>query len=88
VHERVDELVVHHERRLDATESAVAGGAGTAFQVATVLRWTRHERRLDELDMFNQIMAVNETVAHLEVLVELGRLRRETVEGVVHYSPA
>jgi glyoxylase-like metal-dependent hydrolase (beta-lactamase superfamily II) len=88
VHDRVAELVVHHERRLEATAAAVAGGAHTGFEVANILTWTRRERRFSELDMFNQIMAVNETVAHLEVLVEQGRLRRETLDGVVHYSAA
>jgi hypothetical protein len=30
---------------------------------------------------------VNETVAHLEVLVERGVVSRETLDGVVHYAP-
>jgi len=84
-HERVDELLVHHERRLDATATAVRHGAATAFEVANVLTWTRRERHLDELDLFNKIMAVNETTAHLQVLVERGVLTHETLDGVVHY---
>ena len=47
-----------------------------AFAVAGVLGWTRRQRRFDELDMFNQILAIHETVAHLEVLVERGWLTR------------
>jgi glyoxylase-like metal-dependent hydrolase (beta-lactamase superfamily II) len=86
VHDRVDELLVHHERRLDATADAVAHGAATAFEVANVLTWTRREKHLDELDLLNKVMAVNETVAHLEVLVERGVLTRETLDGVVHYT--
>lgn len=88
VHTRVDELLAHHEARLSATAEAVAGGAHTGFDVARVLTWTRRGRHFDELDLFNQVMAVNETVAHLEVLVERGWLHRADVDGVVHYSRA
>jgi hypothetical protein len=40
--------------------------------------WTRRERRFSELDLFSQILAVNETAAHLEVLAIRGQLTRET----------
>jgi glyoxylase-like metal-dependent hydrolase (beta-lactamase superfamily II) len=86
VHDRVDELLAHHEKRLSATLDAVQGGAQTGFEVAKVLTWTRHERHLDDLDLFNQIMAVNETMAHLQVLVERGLLRSETIEQIVHFA--
>lgn len=88
VHERVDELVLHHERRLDATAAAIATGATTAFEVANILTWTRREKHLDDLDLFNQIMAINETVAHLEVLVERGVLTRSVTDNVTHYATA
>ena len=64
---------------MTATADAVAGGASTGFEVAGVLGWTRRKRRFDELDLFNQILAIHETVAHLEVLVERGWLTR-TIE--------
>lgn len=88
VHDRVDELLAHHERRLDATAAAIERGAHTAYEIANILPWTRRERRFSELDMFNQILAINETVAHLEVLREGGRTRAETLDGVVHWSLA
>jgi glyoxylase-like metal-dependent hydrolase (beta-lactamase superfamily II) len=85
-HARIEELLDHHEERLTATAAVVDAGASTGFEVATILTWTRRQRRFDELDMFNQIMAVHETVAHLEVLVERGWLQRAVVDDVVHYS--
>lgn len=86
-HARVDELVVHHDQRLDEALRAIGGGAGTAYQVARVLRWTRRHRALDDLDPVNQMLAVMETAAHLDVLVREGRLRSSTDDGVVHYHP-
>jgi len=32
------------------------------------LGWTRHQRSFDDLDLLNQLLAVSETIAHLEVL--------------------
>jgi glyoxylase-like metal-dependent hydrolase (beta-lactamase superfamily II) len=85
-HARVDELTAHHGRRLDEVGDAVRSGAGTAAEVAGVLRWTRHGRTLDELDGFNRMLAVFETGAHLELLALQGRLCREDVDGVLTYA--
>lgn len=85
VHARVDELIAHHGRRLDEVEAATADGADTAFDVAGVLRWTRREHRLADLDAFNAMLAVFETGAHLDLLVAQGRLTRATDDGVRRY---
>jgi glyoxylase-like metal-dependent hydrolase (beta-lactamase superfamily II) len=74
VHARVDELVAHHGTRLDETEAAVRDGATTAFEAAHRLRWTRRERELADLDPFNQMLAIAETGAHLQLLAAQGRL--------------
>lgn len=73
VHARVDELVDHHGRRLERTEEALYAGATTPYEVARELSWTRRERRLYELDNFNQMLAVLETRAHLALLSAQGR---------------
>jgi hypothetical protein len=52
------------------------------------LRWTRRERRFDELDLFNRCLAVSETLAHLDVLAVAGRLRRSDLDGISHYAQA
>jgi glyoxylase-like metal-dependent hydrolase (beta-lactamase superfamily II) len=82
VHARVDELLAHHAARLDAVAAAVKSGAVTAGETARLLTWTRRERALDELDPFNQMLAVLETAAHLDLLVTQSRLR-STVDGDV-----
>jgi glyoxylase-like metal-dependent hydrolase (beta-lactamase superfamily II) len=82
VHARVDELLAHHAARLDAVAAAVSRGAVTASETARMLTWTRRERALDDLDPFNQMLAVLETAAHLDLLVMQSRLR-STVDGDV-----
>jgi len=88
VHARIDELVDHHGRRLEETETAVAGGAETAFEVTGRLRWTRRGRTLDELDLFNQMLAVAETGAHLALLCAQGRIARALDGEVYRYQVA
>ncbi len=86
VHERVDELLAHHGKRLDATLAALQEGRSTAAEVAAVLPWTRRKRRLAELDPFNQMLATLETAAHLAVLVERGAAVVTERDGVRHYA--
>ncbi|MGH3328565.1 MAG: MBL fold metallo-hydrolase [Streptomycetales bacterium] len=88
VHARVDELLAHHDTRLNASFEAVAGGAATGYDVARRLSWTRRGRALADLDAFNQMLAVTETAAHLDLLVTQGRLRGSAVDGVTRYRPA
>jgi glyoxylase-like metal-dependent hydrolase (beta-lactamase superfamily II) len=87
VHDRVDELLHHHARRLDATLASIDVGGSTAFEVGSRLRWTRRERQLDELDAFNQMMAIIETAAHLDVLVERGLITSAQRGPVTLYLP-
>ncbi len=86
VHARIDELIAHHGRRFDEAADAIRRGADTAYEAARLLTWTRRGRRFDELDPFNQMLAVMETGAHLDVLVRQDRLRMTVADGVMTYS--
>jgi glyoxylase-like metal-dependent hydrolase (beta-lactamase superfamily II) len=88
VHARVDELIDHHDTRLRRTQDAIEAHPGTAADTARRLRWTRRERRFDELDLFSRCLAVTETLAHLDVLVVTGRLRRTDTDGIAFYTKA
>jgi glyoxylase-like metal-dependent hydrolase (beta-lactamase superfamily II) len=86
VHDRVDQLLMHHEARLVESLSAVDSGADTAHQIAAMMGWTRHRRKLKELDPFNAMLAILETAAHLDVLAERGLLMRVEEDATVHYT--
>jgi hypothetical protein len=83
----VDQLLEHHEHRLQLCLDALRGGAATAYDVAGELPWTRHEHRLDDLDAFNGALASMETKAHLELLVARGQATRAESDGVVVFTP-
>ncbi|MDA8208782.1 MAG: MBL fold metallo-hydrolase [Actinomycetota bacterium] len=85
VHARVDELVLHHERRLDDTLRAVAEGRRSPYDAAQGLLWTRREKHFSTLDPFNQMLAVLETKVHLDLLVAQGRLDVISLSGVLTY---
>lgn len=86
VHDRVDALLLHHDRRLARIAELVDEGMATALEVAAALTWTRRERALSELDPFNEMLAVLETMSHLDVLMLQDRVERVDVDGVHHYQ--
>ncbi|AJE80427.1 beta-lactamase class B [Streptomyces albus] len=86
VRTRVDELLAHHEERLDAVLARVRAGEATAHQVAAGLPWTRRARQLAELDLISQMLAVTETDAHLDLLSDQELLVSEDVDGVRYYA--
>ncbi len=84
VRERARALLDHHGRRFDEILTVIGeeGGPLSGHRVAERLLWTRHDRPFSTLDTFNQLIAVCETMAHLDVLVTDGRLTAHTVDGV------
>jgi hypothetical protein len=74
---RVAELLAHRDARLAACGEILGTiGPATARAVAERVPWTRHARRYVELDVLNRMLAVTETLAHLELLVARGSLER------------
>lgn len=63
-------VIAHHRDRLDATAAALGAVPRTAYEVSRVL-WP------DDLDPMRRVLAVGESLAHLERLAGLGRARRE-----------
>jgi glyoxylase-like metal-dependent hydrolase (beta-lactamase superfamily II) len=61
----------HHARRLDEIEAAVVQGAGTVWDVARSVRWSR---QFDTLDSRGRRQALGETYSHLYRLSRSGRL--------------
>jgi glyoxylase-like metal-dependent hydrolase (beta-lactamase superfamily II) len=73
---RVDELLAHHEARLDEAQAVVAAGASTIWEVATRLRWSRPWA---EITGIMRRAALGETAAHLTHLELRGRLEQAGV---------
>jgi len=74
LHERVTVLLTHHEDRLRQILDNVGQATSpvTGATVAGEMLWTRRGRAFVTLDPFNQMIAVCETMAHLDVLADRG----------------
>ncbi|MFF7349834.1 MBL fold metallo-hydrolase [Streptomyces antimycoticus] len=87
-HTRVDELLTHHDERLARSLAALGENTLDAHAVARRLVWTRRAVPFAELSAFNQMLAINETAAHLDVLVLRGRATVAFADGVHRYTRA
>ena len=88
-HDRVNELLAHHDLRLAETRQAVLTGHATAYEVAQAIRWTRSPAAVQRAGPDSKFLATSETAAHLEVLALRGELTRHPSEaGVVIYQVA
>lgn len=77
---RIDELLAHHEHRLDAMRDAAAN-------TATIYEAARAVFPFDRLTIHEHRFAIAETLAHFDYLVDAGVLKREiNAAGVWHHS--
>jgi hypothetical protein len=60
----------------------------TAAAVAARLTWTRRETRFEELDPMNRLLAVTETVTHLELLARTRQVDRSRIGESISYGVA
>ena len=80
--ERAGEILEHHQDRRQHILDAVDGGEVSIRDVAIAVF---PKRAADRMQL---AMAMSETVAHLEALVEEGRLRRSGADPARVYGPA
>jgi glyoxylase-like metal-dependent hydrolase (beta-lactamase superfamily II) len=72
---RLDEIIVHHADRLREIEDLLAVHQGaSAWELSVKLHWSRP---WEEIPDFMQRAAVGETLAHIVLLENHGRVRRE-----------
>src|SRR5699024_12835588 len=86
VQQRGPELLDHTNERVTVMGETVAGGSNTPYEVAHRLHWTRRNRELTELDIFNRTLAVLETAAHLELLAFRGALNVTEEDGTRYFT--
>lgn len=82
--QRVDELLEHHENRLEHVLSAVRQHHLNLWEIASQVEWTVGP--WDKLDAMNKLMAIQETQAHLNLLQERGRVTQAEENGQTLYK--
>ena len=76
---RIDEILHHHDERMSLMNKAVTGSPKTAYEVSLEI-WG------EELPIFEKPLALAETVQHLELLVEEGRLQKILRNSIVYFK--
>lgn len=83
---RIDAILQHHEDRLAAMKTVLAGGERTARQVAEATQWVEGSMTWSDLNSFAKRMALTETVSHLELLHARGEVVRTFRDGRFRYA--
>lgn len=84
---RIDQLLAHHELRLNDILRILKGGRGmTCYQIAAHMKWSIRARNWQTFPVVQKFFAVGEAASHLDHLIARGKVRRETSEGIFYYS--
>jgi glyoxylase-like metal-dependent hydrolase (beta-lactamase superfamily II) len=62
-HRRAEELLAHHEIRLEQIFEATTSALASPFEIASRLTWTRHGLELASLTEINQLMGASQTTS-------------------------
>lgn len=87
--ERLDELYVHHEQRINELLSSLGQEEKTAYEISLKMPWVGISEIVlgEDLPLSQQPMAIGETLAHLELLKRGGRILCRVRGGIHLFSP-
>ncbi len=81
---RVDEILEHHQHRMDEILDQVKGGPKTSWQITSGITW--NVAPWPKLSPWTRRMALMETMAHLQHMVEEGGVTRQETDSSVLYG--
>jgi glyoxylase-like metal-dependent hydrolase (beta-lactamase superfamily II) len=82
--QRVDELLEHHRVRLDEVVAAISSKVVSPWDIAVKVEWS--VGKWEQMDATNRLLAVRETVAHLQFLESQGTVTRLDQTGQTLYA--
>ncbi|WP_130850520.1 MBL fold metallo-hydrolase [Intestinimonas timonensis] len=85
---RVDQLLCHHQRRLEEALNVVKAHPGRgAYELAGHMTWKIRASSWADFPVAQKWFAVGECMSHLDHLTALGQIRREAADGkAVYYA--
>ena len=84
--ERIEELRVHHENRIDEVRQILGKGPKTAFQLAAEMKWDIKCDSWEQFPVAQKWFATGEAIAHLRYIEAQNELVRETHSQVITYA--
>ena len=83
---RIDDLLAHHERRLNETASIISDNPGlTAYEIASRMTWEIRSKNWDDFPHAQKWFAVSEAMAHLKHLCATDRIEFSDDGECYHY---
>jgi glyoxylase-like metal-dependent hydrolase (beta-lactamase superfamily II) len=83
LNDRVEQLLEHHETRLQQVLAPIRHGALSARDIASQVEWV--VGLWEQMDGMNRLLAIQETLAHLRLLQGRGAVSATDNEGVTLY---
>ena len=85
---RIDELLLHHDRRVGETEQIVSQVPGsTTYEIAGRMTWAIRAKNWQEFPVIQKWFAVGEALSHLDYLMSIGKVERVMDGGSYRYYP-
>ncbi len=84
--QRIDEILRHHDQRLKEVMAAICDRVVNPRDIAERVEW--NVGRWPDMDATNRVLAVRETVAHLQLLEHQGLVIRVEHDGAAGYRLA
>ena len=85
---RIDELIWHHEKRLNEVESIVNSSPGlTAYDITGKMKWKIRAKGWDDFPLGQKVFAVGEAMAHIHYLVLRKKVFSSFVDGRYYFYP-
>jgi glyoxylase-like metal-dependent hydrolase (beta-lactamase superfamily II) len=80
---RIEKILDHHEQRKEAIMRSLRDGMKTAYEIAQQIPWMTEEGGVafKDLGFWDKRLAISETIAHLKLLAEEGRVGSVEVDG-------
>ncbi|SDH84114.1 Glyoxylase, beta-lactamase superfamily II [Desulfosporosinus hippei DSM 8344] len=86
--ERIQELKLHHQERVDEILAILSRGNLNGYQVAAQMTWDMTYESWEMFPVTQKWFATGEAIAHLKYLEGKGKVRRETQQGKLVYTLA
>jgi glyoxylase-like metal-dependent hydrolase (beta-lactamase superfamily II) len=84
--ERIEELRVHHENRIDEVRQILGKGPKTAFQLAAGMKWDIECDSWEQFPVAQKWFATGEAIAHARYLEAQNEVARETHSRLITYA--
>ncbi len=84
--ERIDEIVAHHDERIDEVMSILESGSKSSYRVASQMSWAMKCDSWDDFPGPQKWFASGEALAHLRYLEGRGEIRRDVRGEAILFS--